>query len=96
MLASWADFARPPRHYRCATPNLRPDIMFDIRTSEITTLSSEGMPPGAAPAGEPCEECVGTGGWYRYEPALDPAPGMLYLSCLNCRGKGRFSALASA
>lgn len=42
-----------------------------------------------------CEECVGSGGWFRYEPALDPAPGLLYLSCLQCRGSGR-AALARA
>jgi DnaJ-class molecular chaperone len=36
-----------------------------------------------------CDECLGSGGWYRYEPALDPAPGLLYLSCLQCRGSGR-------
>jgi DnaJ-class molecular chaperone len=36
-----------------------------------------------------CEECLGSGGWYRYEPALDPAPGLLYLSCMQCRGSGR-------
>jgi hypothetical protein len=70
--------------------------MFDVRTSEITTLSSDGMPAGAAPAGEPCEECLGSGGWFRYEPALDPAPGMLYLSCLHCRGQGRITVPASA
>lgn len=40
-------------------------------------------------AQEGCEECLGSGGWYRYEPALEPAPGMLYLSCLHCRGSGR-------
>jgi hypothetical protein len=38
---------------------------------------------------QPCEECLGSGGWYRYEPALDPAPGVLYLFCLQCRGSGR-------
>jgi len=70
--------------------------MYDVYTPEIKTLSSNGMPSTAAPAGEPCEECLGSGGWYRYEPALDPAPGMLYLSCLHCRGQGRFTALASA
>lgn len=70
--------------------------MLQARTPEITTLSSDGLPPTAAePAGEPCDECLGTGGWYRYEPALDPAPGMLYLSCLHCRGRGRFSALVA-
>jgi hypothetical protein len=36
-----------------------------------------------------CEECLGSGGWFRYEPALEPAPGLLYLSCLQCRGSGR-------
>jgi hypothetical protein len=36
-----------------------------------------------------CPECLGSGGWYRYEPALEPAPGMLYLACLQCRGSGR-------
>jgi DnaJ-class molecular chaperone len=36
-----------------------------------------------------CEECVGSGGWFRYEPALAPAPGLLYLSCIQCRGSGR-------
>jgi hypothetical protein len=41
-----------------------------------------------APA-QPCRECLGDGGWYRYEPALDPAPGVLYLFCLHCRGSGR-------
>ena len=43
----------------------------------------------AAPKQEPCDECVGSGGWFRYEPALDPAPGLLYLSCVQCRGSGR-------
>lgn len=43
----------------------------------------------ALPADAGCEECLGSGGWYRYEPSLEPAPGMLYLSCLHCRGSGR-------
>lgn len=38
---------------------------------------------------DPCNECLGSGGWFRYEPALEPAPGLLYLSCLHCRGSGR-------
>lgn len=38
-----------------------------------------------------CSECLGSGGWFRYEPALDPAPGQLYLSCLQCRGTGRMA-----
>jgi hypothetical protein len=70
--------------------------MFDAPTPEITPLASDGLPLSAsAPAGEPCDECLGSGGWYRYEPALDPAPGMLYLSCLHCRGSGRFSSLVA-
>ena len=44
----------------------------------------------AALAQQSCEECLGTGGWYRYEPALE-APGLLYLSCLQCRGSGRLA-----
>jgi hypothetical protein len=46
----------------------------------------------AASGSAPCEECVGSGGWFRYEPALEPAPGLLYLSCLQCRGSGRSAA----
>ncbi|MDB5957186.1 hypothetical protein [Ramlibacter sp.] len=42
-----------------------------------------------------CDECVGSGGWFRYEPALEPSPGLRYLSCLQCRGSGRL-ALARA
>lgn len=38
-----------------------------------------------------CDECLGSGGWFRYEPALEPAPGLLYLSCLQCRGSGRMA-----
>jgi hypothetical protein len=44
-------------------------------------------------AAQPCEECLGSGGWYRYEPALEPSPGLLYLSCLRCRGSGRTAPL---
>jgi hypothetical protein len=36
-----------------------------------------------------CDECAGSGGWFRYEPALEPSPGLLYLSCVQCRGSGR-------
>lgn len=63
--------------------------------SEATLSAS--VPPGSQAAQaaalsaalESCEECLGSGGWFRYEPALDPAPGMLYLSCVHCRGTGR-------
>ena len=46
----------------------------------------------AAAAQQACDECLGSGGWFRYEPALEPAPGLLYLSCLQCRGSGRTAA----
>jgi hypothetical protein len=36
-----------------------------------------------------CDECVGSGGWFRYEPALEDSSGLLYLSCMQCRGSGR-------
>ena len=51
--------------------------------------------PAAAPDPGACRECLGAGGWFRFEPALEPAPGMVYLSCLQCRGSGRL-ALARA
>ena len=39
---------------------------------------SEAEPRPAVRATAPdCEECMGAGGWYRYEPSLDPAPGLL-------------------
>ena len=55
--------------------------------SDITLLDLQNH----APAGDQptCEECVGSGGWYRYEPAVEPEAGMLYLSCVQCRGSGR-------
>ena len=64
--------------------------------TELTTFSphadTQAEVAAAAAAAQPsCEECIGTGGWYRYEPALDPGPGLLYLSCLQCRGSGRLA-----
>ena len=47
------------------------------------------------PVIEACVECLGSGGWYRYEPALEPSPGLLYLSCLHCRGSGRTAEAAA-
>ena len=64
-------------------------------------LEAPAVPsPSVAAAGDtvaqaPCDACVGSGGWFRYEPALDPAPGLLYLSCVACRGSGR-TALSRA
>ena len=60
-----------------------------------TTLNEQAA-SNATPASSgraDCEECVGSGGWYRYDPSLDPAPGRLYLSCLQCQGSGK-TALA--
>jgi hypothetical protein len=47
------------------------------------------QPAAAAP--QPCEECTGSGGWFRYQPGCEPAPGLLYLSCVQCRGSGRMA-----
>lgn len=58
--------------------------LHDVQSSPAT------LPQAAAPQPS-CEECLGSGGWFRYEPALEPAPGLLYLSCLQCRGSGRMS-----
>lgn len=60
-------------------------------TTSATPESRQEAGFAAAVASAPpsCEDCLGSGGWLRYEPALDPAPGMLYLSCLQCRGSGR-------
>lgn len=64
--------------------------------SDITILDPQAeqqAPAGTAQA--PCQECLGCGGWFRYEPALESAAGRLHLSCLQCRGSGRM-ALAGA
>jgi hypothetical protein len=61
-------------------------------TLSASSISAEAAQPqsGNAPApAATCDECLGSGGWFRYEPALEPAPGVLYLSCLQCRGTGR-------
>lgn len=69
--------------------------MSDLSTQDpgVDTLAQAGAAAvsGALASLQPCDECVGTGGWYRYEPALDATPGMLYLSCLQCRGSGRLA-----
>jgi hypothetical protein len=68
--------------------------------TELTTFSpfAETQAEAAAAAAaaaiaaqQPCDDCAGSGGWYRYEPGLDPAPGLLYLSCVQCRGSGRLA-----
>lgn len=61
-------------------------------TTLIDTLTSPAAATAAplvTTAEQPCGECVGSGGWFRYEPALEPSPGLLYLSCVQCRGTGR-------
>ena len=65
--------------------------MTELPFTASAVPAQAALPPYAvAPAaGSTCDECLGSGGWFRYEPALEPAPGMLYLSCLHCRGTGR-------
>lgn len=63
--------------------------MSDLHFPDVQPIAPFTTPQFTKAAGETCEECLGSGGWYRYEPALDPAPGLLYLSCMHCRGQGR-------
>jgi DnaJ-class molecular chaperone len=61
-------------------------------TSLVSSLLAPEAPAQAAAGRESiatCSECLGSGGWYRYEPALDPGPGLMVLSCVHCRGTGR-------
>lgn len=62
--------------------------MSQTTLPDASAFETEAHAAEGAAAGQHCEECVGSGGWYRYEPALDPAPGLLYLSCVQCRGSG--------
>jgi hypothetical protein len=59
----------------------------ESRESRQPTTPASAMAAQAQVAS--CDECLGSGGWFRYEPALEPSPGLLYLSCLQCRGSGR-------
>ena len=70
--------------------------MNEVTTAASTNPHAQALNSAALRATENCQECLGSGGWFRYEPALEPAPGMLYLSCLRCRGTGRFSLAAEA
>jgi hypothetical protein len=65
-----------------------------VQTSTFPPSPELQAPPTTGVQAQ-CGDCVGSGGWFRYEPALDPAPGRLHLSCLSCRGSGR-TALARA
>ena len=58
--------------------------------SDITMLDAQPAPEVREHESE-CPDCQGSGGWFRYEPALDPGPGRLYLSCVECRGSGRMA-----
>jgi len=63
-------------------------------TTALPLPAAEPQRPSASAARgslEPCEECLGTGGWYRYDPLREP--GVLYLSCLQCRGTGLIRSL---
>jgi DnaJ-class molecular chaperone len=62
-------------------------------TTETILATAPSTAQQQAPVSTDCDECAGSGGWFRYEPALDPAPGQLYLSCVECRGSGRLAAL---
>ena len=61
--------------------------MSEIRYLDASSSLSDHAAILAAQA-QQCDECLGLGGWPRYEPAQEPA-GMLYLSCVHCRGSGR-------
>ena len=64
--------------------------------SDITMIEEQAKASVQASADTAeCVECIGSGGWFRYEPAMEPSPGMRYLSCVQCRGTGR-TALPSA
>lgn len=69
-------------HHQQGTHDMS-DITLNAPVPAVATTPAE-----VAAVQTPCDECVGSGGWYRYEPALDPAPGLLYLSCMQCRGSG--------
>lgn len=56
--------------------------------TETTLLD---RPEIAQPIQAGCDECAGSGGWFRYAPSEEPSTGTLYLSCLGCRGSGRLS-----
>jgi hypothetical protein len=68
--------------------------MTDLHLTE-TAVPYGNAAASTRPSNEACDECLGSGGWFRYEPALAPAPGLLYLSCLHCRGSGRTAPVAA-
>jgi hypothetical protein len=62
--------------------------MSDLRLPDAQISFPANVQAASAAAVATCDECLGSGGWFRYEPALEPSPGLLYLSCLHCRGSG--------
>lgn len=66
--------------------------MNETLSTPAPQSSTEAQAAVLAAAQQSCDECLGSGGWFRYEPALEPTPGLLYLSCLHCRGSGRTAA----
>jgi hypothetical protein len=63
--------------------------MSDLRLPDPPAFVPADVTHPSATAAAACDECLGSGGWFRYEPALEPSPGLLYLSCLHCQGSGR-------
>lgn len=61
--------------------------MTEITVTETQAAANDDTQP----TGVECPECIGSGGWFRYEPALEAPAGMLSLSCLQCRGSGRMA-----
>ena len=59
--------------------------MSETAVQEQAAVSASNVSAASAD----CDECVGSGGWFRYDPSLENSPGRLYLSCLGCRGSGR-------
>jgi hypothetical protein len=57
--------------------------------TELTLATPPAEQATQLAAAPPCEECAGTGGWFRYDPRVESDAGMLYLSCVGCRGSGR-------
>jgi hypothetical protein len=62
-----------------------------MTTVTTPSFSAEAVAQEVATPQPPCEGCQGSGGWFRYEPAMDPGPGLLYLSCVQCSGGGRLA-----
>ena len=62
----------------------------------MQAIEIQDAPATSAAGHADCEECIGSGGWYRYEPSAEAGPGLLYLSCLECKGSGILPAALTA